>query len=141
MFEYLKKDEPQLIQRNYEKVIGEDELKLSAKSSSGFGSWKIRNELPTWCSRNNPIKKSGCFITVTVFKGFCGVKQFSNEYFYPSANSKMDSKKPNFEKLLVRTKNITDEIVKLINRRNFVKSITEELAAYSRTHNISSGTK
>ena len=48
LFEYLKKDEPHLIQRNYEKVIAEDELKLSANSLSGFGSRKIRNELPTW---------------------------------------------------------------------------------------------
>ena len=63
------------MQRKFQKIIGEDVLKLLAHNGSGFGSWNFLSNLPIRCKKTDQIKSSEVSTTFETFEGFCGGKE------------------------------------------------------------------
>ena len=76
MFErlLLLEGEPKKINRNGKEFIAEYELKLIAHNGSGFDTWIILNNLPSWSRIMNLIKNGKGIISLKIFNGMVNVK-------------------------------------------------------------------
>ena len=76
LFERLRllKGEPKKINRNGKEFIAEYDLKLIAQYGSGFDTWIILNNLPSWCRIINLIKNGKRTISLKIFNGIVIVK-------------------------------------------------------------------